>query len=71
MNPYMNNRNVLMLPHPVRADAALGQSAEQLMFASTGMMGAIQPHLTQGTFTIRIISARAATAAERRHYEQG
>jgi hypothetical protein len=51
MNPYMTDRSVLMLPHPVRADAALGQSAEQLMFASAGMPEAIRPHLTEETST--------------------
>jgi hypothetical protein len=49
MNPYMNDRSALMLPHPVRVDAALGQSAEHLVFAATGMMDAIRPHLTEET----------------------
>jgi hypothetical protein len=55
MNPYMNDRSVLMLRHLVRADAALGQAAEQLMFASTGMLEAIQPHPTEETSTMEWI----------------
>ncbi|MGA7979298.1 MAG: hypothetical protein WCA32_03625 [Chromatiaceae bacterium] len=51
MNPRMNDRNILMLPHPVRVDAALEQPAENLMLAGTGLLEAIRPYLTEETAT--------------------
>jgi len=51
MNPEMNDRNLFLLPHPVRVDAARGQPAEELMLRGTGLLDAVRPHLSEETAT--------------------
>jgi hypothetical protein len=51
MSPWMKDRSLFPLPHPVRVDAAFGQPAESLMLAGTGLLEAARPYLTAETAT--------------------
>ncbi len=60
----LNDPTVMMLPHPVRVDAAVGQPADTLMFETMGVMSALRPYLTDAHVSTEWILNRVAGMRE-------